>query len=200
MEQWVTNIMEQFGYVGILLMMALECIFPPIPSEIVLPFGGFMTISTGLTIMGVIVTATTGSVLGAVILYGIGRMLGQDAIEKIVTKWGYLLRVQTSDIQNGINWFDRYGYRAVFICRMIPLVRSLISIPAGIAKMNMTIFLLFTLLGSLIWNVVLVLIGVWLGSAWRKIIEFMNVYATIIYIFMGIGLLILFVQLLKRNK
>ncbi|HBS45751.1 MAG TPA: alkaline phosphatase, partial [Paenibacillus sp.] len=140
MQAWITDFMEQFGYFGIFLMLAFENIFPPIPSEVILPFGGFMTTTTNLTIPGVIIAATLGSLLGAVILYYIGRLLDVNRLEKIVERWGGLLRISKKDIHKADAWFDKYGYWTVLFCRMVPLVRSLISIPAGMSGMKFGVF------------------------------------------------------------
>ncbi len=181
MQNWITNFMEQFGYVGIALIIALENVFPPIPSEIVLPFGGFMTTNSSLTIIGVIIAATIGSVLGAVILYGVGRLIDVERLEKIIDRWGHILRIKKEDIYRADAWFDKYGYWTVLFCRMIPLVRSLISIPAGMSNMKFGLFLLFTTLGTVIWNSILVIIGAMLGDNWHRITEFMNIYSSVAY-------------------
>ncbi|MEW9675148.1 DedA family protein [Lentibacillus sp. L22] len=191
MQTWVIDIMEQFGYVGILFMMALENLFPPIPSEVILPFAGFMTTTTSLTIMGVVITSTTGSVLGAIILYGIGKLIDVERMEKIVGRWGHIIRVKKEDIRKADEWFDRYGYWTVLFCRMIPLVRSLISIPAGMSHMEFWLFLLFTMIGTVVWNVILILIGAVLGESWTDILQFMDAYSTITYIFIGVGVVCL---------
>lgn len=181
MENWITNIMEQFGYAGILLLIALENVFPPIPSEVILTFGGFMTTYTSLTVVGVIIAATVGSVLGAVILYGIGYLINVDKLEGWVDRYGKFLRLKKEDIRRADAWFDKYGYWTVLFCRMIPLIRSLISIPAGMSKMKFGLFLLFTTIGTLIWNVILVSVGAAVGGSWEKIVEFMDVYSNIAY-------------------
>lgn len=129
MENWVTDIMEKLGYLGVYLMMVLENVFPPIPSEIVLPFGGFLTTYTDLTVFGVVVAATAGSVIGAMILYSIGMLLDAERLEKIIYRWGHILRLKKEDIRKADAWFDKYGYWTVLFCRMVPIVRSLISIP-----------------------------------------------------------------------
>ncbi|WP_334071525.1 MULTISPECIES: DedA family protein [Paenibacillus] len=181
MENWITNIMEQFGYAGILLLIALENVFPPIPSEVILTFGGFMTTYTSLTVVGVIAAATVGSVLGAVILYGIGYLINVDKLEGWVDRYGKFLRLKKEDIRRADAWFDKYGYWTVLFCRMIPLIRSLISIPAGMSKMKFGLFLLFTTIGTLIWNIILVSVGAAVGGSWEKIVEFMDVYSNIAY-------------------
>ncbi|MFS0553940.1 DedA family protein [Brevibacillus sp. 179-C9.3 HS] len=202
MQNWMTQIIEQYSYFGILLMMALENVFPPIPSEVILTFGGFMTTKSSLTVFGVIVSATIGSVLGAIMLYGIGYYLDVQKIERIVERWGHLLRIKTADIHKANEWFDRYGYWTIFFCRMIPLIRSLISIPAGMTKMNFGLFLLFTTLGTFIWNIALVMLGNMLGESWEEILYYFDLYSNIAYTVLaiaGIGFLIIFFRKRKAN-
>ncbi|MFC0272752.1 DedA family protein [Metabacillus herbersteinensis] len=199
MQNWITEFMEQFGYIGILLMIAFENIFPPIPSEVILTFGGFMTTYTDLTIPGVIVAATIGSVVGAIILYFLGTLLDVERLEKIVDRWGHILRVSKEDIHKADAWFDKYGYWTVLFCRMIPLIRSLISIPAGMSNMKFSLFLLFTTVGTLIWNIVLVSLGAAVGGSWEDIVHFMDIYSTIAYALIGLGI-ILFLFFFIRKK
>ncbi|WP_054958647.1 DedA family protein [Paenibacillus dakarensis] len=200
MENWITHFMEQFGYIGILLMIALENVFPPIPSEVVLTFGGFMTTYTDLTVPGVILSATIGSVVGAVILYGIGLLLDVERLEKIIDRWGHILRVKKEDIHKADSWFDKYGYWTVFFCRMIPLIRSLISIPAGMSNMKFGMFLLFTTLGTLIWNVLLVVLGAILGESWEDILAFMDVYSNIAYAIIAVAAVVFVVLFIRKRR
>lgn len=200
MENWITEIMEQYGYIGILLMIALENLFPPIPSEVILTFGGFMTTTTDLTPLGVIVTATLGSIVGAVILYYVGRLLGVERLEKIVDRWGRVLRVKKEDIHKANSWFEKYGYWAVLLCRMVPLIRSLISLPAGMSNMKFVPFLLFTTIGTLIWNTILVLVGAAVGDNWEQIVEFMDVYSNIAYSLIALAVIVVFVLYIRRAR
>ncbi|AZK47223.1 DedA family protein [Paenibacillus lentus] len=200
MENWITEFMEQFGYIGIFLLIALENVFPPIPSEVILTFGGFMTTYTNMTVVGVIIAATLGSVLGAVILYGAGYILNVDRLEAIIDKWGKYLRLKKEDVRKADAWFDKYGYWTVLFCRMIPLIRSLISIPAGMAKMKFGLFLLFTTIGTLIWNIILVSVGAAVGGSWEKIVEFMDVYSNIAYAVIGAGAIIFLIWFIRRRK
>jgi membrane protein DedA with SNARE-associated domain len=186
MKNWIISFMEEFGYLGIFLMIMLENIFPPIPSEIVLAFGGFMTTKTDTTVIGVIIASTLGAVAGAIILYYIGRLLHFERLEKIVDRWGYLLRTKKEDVYRANQWFDKYGIWTVFLCRMVPILRSLISIPAGMGKMNLSIFLFLTTIGSLIWNTILVNLGAMLGASWSKVLEYMSVYQNIVIVIIGI--------------
>lgn len=200
MENWITNTIEQFGYMGILLLIALENIFPPIPSEVILTFGGFMTTTTNLSVMGVVLFATIGSVGGAVILYGIGLLIDVSRLEKIVDKWGFILRLTRKDIYKANAWFAKYGVWTVFFCRLIPLVRSLISIPAGMSRMNFIVFLLLTTLGTLIWNVILVNLGAAVGGSWESIVGYMDIYSNIIYTGLGILFLLFVVMAIRKRK
>lgn len=192
--------MEQFGYIGIALIIALENVFPPIPSEIVLPFGGFMTTYSDLTVPGVIIAATIGSVAGAIILYGIGLLLDVERLEKIIDRWGHILRVKKEDIRKADAWFDKYGYWTVLFCRMIPLIRSLISIPAGMSNMKFGLFLLFTTIGTVIWNTILVMVGAALGENWHSITEFMDVYSNIAYAVIAVAGIAFLIWFFRRNK
>ncbi|MBD7970781.1 DedA family protein [Paenibacillus gallinarum] len=200
MENWITSFMEQFGYIGIALIIALENVFPPIPSEIVLPFGGFMTTYTSLTVFWVIIAATIGSVVGAVILYGVGLLLDVERLEKIVERWGHILRIKKEDIRKADAWFDKYGYWTVLFCRMIPLVRSLISIPAGMSNMKFGLFLVYTTIGTLIWNTILVLVGATLGSNWHEITDFIGVYSNFAYAIIAIAGIAFLIWFFRRNK
>ncbi|EKL6481233.1 DedA family protein [Listeria monocytogenes] len=173
--------MADFGYIGIFILIMVENLFPPIPSEIILTFGGFMTTVTSLNVVMVIIVATLGSVVGAILLYKVASYFGKERLTKIVLKYGRILRLKESDIERAENFFLKYGSWAVFLCRMIPLIRSLISIPAGMTKMKMSKFLILTTAGSLLWNTVLIGLGAMLGESWSEIVVFMDSFSTIIY-------------------
>ncbi|SES24576.1 DedA family protein [Psychrobacillus sp. OK032] len=186
MEAWIADWMNQFGYLGVFLLILIENIFPPIPSEVILTLGGFMTTTTMMTKFGIIAASTAGSVVGAAILYWIGTLLDVERLEKIVQKYGKFLRLTIKDIHKADAWFDKYGVWAVFFGRLVPLVRSLISIPAGMSKMKFGLFLLFTTLGTLIWNTVLVSVGAAVGENWDKIVGYMDIYSNIVYVILAI--------------
>ncbi|ASA23197.1 DedA family protein [Paenibacillus donghaensis] len=200
MKVWITDFMEHFGYLGIFLMLALENVFPPIPSEVILPFGGFMTTTSSMTITGVVLAATGGSLLGAVILYYIGRLLDVSRMERLVDRWGGIIRISKKDIHKADAWFDKYGYWTVLFCRMIPLVRSLISIPAGMSGMKFGVFMLFTTIGTLGWNVLLVFIGAALGESWEDIGAYMNVYSNVVYVLLAVGFVVLGALYLRKRS
>lgn len=199
MENWITEIMNSYGYMGIFLLIMLENIFPPIPSEVILTFGGFMTTTTNMGVLGVVVASTAGSVAGAVILYAIGMLINVNRLEKIVDKWGHILRLTRKDIYKAQSWFDRYGVWTVFFCRFIPLIRSLISIPAGMARMNFWLFFLLTTVGTMIWNVVLIKVGAAVGSSWHDIVNYMNIYSNIAYAILAVLFIILVVIYVKKK-
>ncbi|EBB6229681.1 DedA family protein [Listeria innocua] len=181
METWITSIMADFGYIGIFLLIMIENLFPPIPSEIILTFGGFMTTVSPLNVVMVIIVATLGSVVGAILLYKVASYFGKERLTHIVLKYGRVLRLKESDIERAESFFLKYGSWAVFLCRMIPLIRSLISIPAGMTKMKMSRFLILTTAGSLLWNTVLIGLGALLGESWGEIVVFMDSFSTVIY-------------------
>lgn len=159
--QWVVTIMEMLGAPGVGLLVALENLFPPIPSELILPLAGFTASLGQMSLVSAIAWATIGSVVGAMALYWVGRAFGHERI----TGWAAKLPlVNPEDVERTVAWFGRHGRKAVFFGRMIPIFRSLISIPAGIERMSQSVFLLLTMAGSLIWNTVFVLLGFWVGE------------------------------------
>ena len=187
MEQIIINIMEQVGYLGVFLLIAIENIFPPIPSEVILVFGGFMTTYTTLNIPIMILAATLGSLLGAIVLYYIGKIFNKERLKKIISgKIGKVLRLKASDIEKADKWFDTKGNKTVFFCRFIPIVRSLISIPAGMSEMPMQKFLLYTITGSLIWNTVLIVVGSIVGDKWETIVGYLDNFSNVILIILVI--------------
>lgn len=205
MQELILSIMGQFGYLGVFLMIAIENIFPPIPSEVILLFGGFMTTYTKLSIIGMIIASTLGSVVGAIILYYIGKFFNKEKLKKIISgKIGKILRLKNSDIDKADKWFDTRGHKTVFFCRFIPLIRSLISIPAGMSEMPIIKFLIYTTLGSLIWNIVLIVMGVLVGDNWTNILNILNTYSHVaviaMFVIFIIGILIFYKNKGKKNE
>lgn len=186
MEAWVKGLLESFGYLGVALLIFIENVFPPIPSEIILTLGGFMTTYTNLNVWGVSIAATVGSVAGAVLLYGLGMVLTQQRLESIVNRWGKYLRLKMSDIEKAQGWFNKRGSITVFLCRFVPIVRSLISVPAGTARMNFVKFFIYTVLGTAIWNIVLVNLGAFAGENWRVVAEKFDAYSDVALIVLGV--------------
>ncbi|WP_312447725.1 DedA family protein [Lacrimispora sp.] len=202
MQEWIINTMNQFGYAGIALLIAIENIFPPIPSEVILTFGGFMTTKSNLNIWLVLLSATTGSTAGAIVLYYIGRLVTPERLGRFIDRWGFLLQLKTQDILKAENWFNRRGSLTVFFCRFIPIVRSLISIPAGMAKLKMSKFLFYTVSGTAIWNVILINLGAFAGEKWSIIADYINTYSYVVFIllaFAGVGIII-WLMCRKKSK
>ena len=201
MQDLIIEIMNNFGYIGVFLLITIENVFPPIPSEVILLFGGFMTTYTSMNVIGVIIASTLGSVLGAIILYYIGKILNKERLKKIITsKPGKLLRLKPEDIDKADEWFDTKGNKTVFFCRFIPVIRSLISIPAGMSEMPMKKFLIYTTCGSLIWNAALTIAGSIVGENWTSILEIMDNYSHIIVILLAIIFVIAIIIFYSKRR
>lgn len=180
---WIVALMDQFGYLGVGLLIAVENIFPPIPSEVVLTFGGFMTTYSDLNVWGVVLAATAGSVAGALVLYWAGRILNAERLEKwLGGRLGRILHLRPDDVEKARVWFEKRGGKAVFLCRFVPIVRSLISIPAGMTRMNVPKFLAFSAAGTFLWNLVLVNLGALMGASWEKIADAVGTYASVVLV------------------
>lgn len=206
MHDLIINIINTWGYIGIFLLILLENLFPPIPSEIILSFGGYASTLEGskITIVGIAIVSTIGSVFGAILLYYIGTIFTPQRLEKFSTsKLGKFLGFKKEDVQKAEYWFNRLGTKAVFLGRFIPIVRSLVSIPAGMTKLSMKTFIILTAIGSLIWNTVLILLGHAAGKAWEKIGDYINMYQNIVIvigIIIGLGILYFLYKRKKKEK
>ena len=187
MRQLVLELMGEYGNLAVFLLILVENLFPPIPSEVILTFGGVMTVCTDMTPVGVILFSTAGSLAGAVILYSVGRFLPDEVFRKLLCgRIGHLLHFRSEDVDLAKGWFRDRGRSAVFLCRLIPIVRSLISIPAGIARMPFVPFLVFTAAGSFLWNTVLVYAGRIAGDSWEKVSAAFGVYSDLFLMIAGI--------------
>ncbi|GAA5008737.1 DedA family protein [Acinetobacter puyangensis] len=164
LKEWVLNIMEQLGYFGIALLMFLDNIFPPIPSEIIMPSAGYTASQGQLQLFGVIIAGSIGSILAAAVLYWIGRKIPKSVLFNWVDRYGKYLFIKSTDVSKALHWFEQYGHRIVFFGRMIPAIRSLISIPAGISGMPFGKFILYSSIGTLIWTTFLACIGFYFGE------------------------------------
>ena len=174
---WAIGLMEGMGGPGAAIAIALENLFPPIPSEVILPLAGLAAGQGRLNLFAAIAWTTTGSLAGALLLYCLGALLGRDRLVAIADR---MPLVKVSDIERTEAWFARHGGRAVFLGRFVPLFRSFISIPAGLERMPVIRFLLYTGLGSLVWNTVFILIGYQLGERYKVIAAWMDAYSKVI--------------------
>jgi membrane protein DedA with SNARE-associated domain len=178
--------MGSLGYVGIAGLVAVENLIPPIPSEVVLPLAGFFVSRGDFVLWAVILAATVGSVVGAWALYGIGAAVGRERLYGFVDAYGTYLMVGESDLDTSFAWWERHGDEAVFFGRLVPLVRSLISVPAGLAGMDLGRFTLYTALGSGLWNGLLAGLGWYLGEEWKRVVELTSAYEVVAVGIMGL--------------
>jgi membrane protein DedA with SNARE-associated domain len=174
MADWVIKTIQSSGYPGIVALMFLENVFPPIPSEVIVPLAGFLAVQGKLSLVGVVVAGTAGSMLGALPLYYAGVFLGEERLERFADKHGRWLTVSRRDLARAKRWFDRHGISAVIICRLVPGLRSLISIPAGIAHMSLFSFLCFTAIGTGLWTGLLAYAGYVLGERFADVKNYLN--------------------------
>lgn len=187
MQQFILHIIEQFGYFGVFFLILLENVFPPIPSEVILLFSGFFSSYTSLSVFYMILASTLGSFLGAIILYYIGKIFNKERLKKIVNgRLGKILFLKENDIDKADEWFDNKGNKSVFFCRFVPIVRSLISIPAGMSEMPMGKFIIYTICGSMIWNTVLICLGYRLGSNWEYVLTILDKYQMLVIVILVI--------------
>lgn len=169
LTSWVTDVVESFGYFGVAFMIFLENLVPPIPSEVVLPLAGFLVGQGRFSFIPVVVAATIGSIVGALTLYAIGAGLGESRLRYLIRKFGRFVLMDEGDLDKSRDWFQRHGSKAVFFGRLVPGIRSLISIPAGIVGMHIWQFVLYTAIGSTIWNATLIGFGWALGNQWDRV-------------------------------
>ncbi|WP_189242617.1 DedA family protein [Planobispora rosea] len=195
---WAISIMETLGAPGAGIAIALENLFPPLPSEVILPLAGFTASKGNMTLFDAVLWTTLGSVIGALVLYGVGALLGRERVILIASK---LPLINISDIEKTEAWFARHGKKTVFFGRMIPIFRSLISIPAGVERMPISIFTILTLAGSLIWNTAFIMAGYALGENYHLIEQYMGIVSKAV---LGIVLLaiviFIWVRLMDRRK
>lgn len=197
MEQWITGVMERMGYPGIVLLMFLENVFPPIPSELIMPYAGFTATQGKLSFVGVVIAGMIGSVLGALPLYYAGKLLGEERLKALADKYGKWLTLSGDDVSKSKEWFDRHGSKAVFLGRLVPGIRSLISLPAGMSGMSIFPFLLYSAIGTGLWAGVLAYIGRLLGKNYDTVGKYLGP-AT--YVILGLLAVITVIQIVKRKK
>ncbi|MFM2436717.1 MAG: hypothetical protein RL353_707 [Actinomycetota bacterium] len=206
LANWVQDVINQFGYFGVALLVVIENIFPPIPSEIVLPFAGFVAqqgsagvAQSDTSVIGMMIAATIGSVVGALILYVISSAIGPERLRAFVQRFGRWFGVKQTDLLRAEAWFDRRSFVAVLVGRCVPLIRSIVSIPAGFRRMKLTSFILLTAVGSAVWNIALIGAGALLGDQWERVGEYVGVFQWLV-IGAILVLLVRFVYLRLQNR
>ncbi|MFE8935885.1 DedA family protein [Streptomyces sp. NPDC007872] len=193
---WATGLVETLGGPGAGLAVALENLFPPLPSEVILPLTGFAAGQGVLTLFSALFWTTLGSVVGALVLYWTGMLLGRERVHAL---WARLPLVKASDLERAEEWFARHGTKAVFLGRMVPVVRSLVSAPAGVERMPLPVFVALTALGSSIWNAALILAGYWLGDQWDVVGRYVGVVSRAVLV-LGVLALVVYVAVRLRGR
>jgi membrane protein DedA with SNARE-associated domain len=197
MADWIIRTIESTGYLGIVFLMFLENIFPPIPSELIMPLAGFAVSRGNQTFFGVVIAGTAGSMLGALPLYYAGYFIGEQRLQSFVDNYGRWLTVSREDLERAEQWFDRHGRRAVLLCRLVPGIRSLISIPAGLRQMPLPSFLFYTALGAGFWTFILTYAGYLLGAQFEQVEKYLN---PISYIVLGVIVVLYLKRVLFPRK
>ena len=203
LTDWATDIVERLGYLGVAMLVAVENVFPPIPSEVVLGLAGYTAARGDAWVVGMIIAATIGSVVGALVLYGLSAAVGPVRLRAITIRYGAWIGFGEADLDRAEAWFDRRSRSAVLVCRCVPLIRSLISIPAGFRRMPLGAFTLFTLLGSLVWNTILIVAGYLLAEQWDKMLDYTEPFQYLVMAVMGllaVALVVRKVVLVRRER
>jgi membrane protein DedA with SNARE-associated domain len=199
MTQWVTSAVNSFGASGVLVLMLLENLLPPIPSELIMPMAGFYAAQGRMSFWGVVAAGTAGSVLGAIPLYYLGRGVGRERLRRWVERRGHWLALAPGDLDKADAWFSRHCGTAVLLCRLIPGVRSLISIPAGLNAMPMPKFLLYTTLGTAAWSGALAYAGKLLGENYAEVGEWLGPLTKIVLGLLGVAYVVRVIRLRRAR-
>ncbi|GAA1483678.1 DedA family protein [Brachybacterium fresconis] len=193
---WAVSTMDSFGAFGVALLIFLENVFPPVPSEVILPLAGVAAAGPNNTYWAMLLASIGGSITGAWLLYGLGRLLGPERLRTIFLK---LPLLHVKDYDKTVDFMDEHGHKAIFFGRMVPGVRSLISIPAGLYAMPLGTFTLLTLAGSAIWNSVFLTIGYFMGSNWTVIEPYTDIFSNVVYAIIALVILVFAIQLIRRE-
>ncbi|GGG92821.1 DedA family protein [Staphylococcus pragensis] len=201
MEQLITDFISKWGYAAIFILILLENVLPVVPSEIILTFAGLMSVKSGLSIPVLFLISTIASFIGLLILYYICRLINEESIYRFVDKHGKWFKLKGKDVKRANDWFKRYGPWAVLLCRFIPVLRVLITIPTGINKMNVITFTVLSLLGTTIWNFALILLGRLLSDSFDVLMAGLHTYSYIMYVIIFLAILyLLYVIFIKNRK
>lgn len=204
MVNWLEQIILTVGYPGVFLAVVLESLFAPLPSEALMPFIGYMAYQGELNLYIAIIVTALGGFVGTIPFYYVGY-LGKDFFEKFLRKYGKYLFISNEDVDKVFNMFEKHGNKIIFFGRLLPTIRSLISFPAGVAKMNLGVFTVYSLAGSVVWSCILVSAGYLLGDGWEKTIEWISGYEKGALIAVGVAILIyagysIYKKISKRNN
>lgn len=200
MSEWITNTITSLGYLGIGLLMFLENLFPPIPSELIMPLAGFTVAKGRMELAPVILAGVIGTILGALPWYYVGKLVGEDNLKRLADKYGKWISVSSRDIDKADNWFDKHGEKAVLFCRLVPGVRTLISLPAGISGMPLVPFLIYSTIGTALWVSLLTLAGYALGDNYEIVEEYLGPVSKIVFVLLIVAFVVWVVNKRKKKK
>jgi membrane protein DedA with SNARE-associated domain len=195
--EWVADLIDSIGLLGVAALVALENIFPPIPSEVILLLAGYNVELGRFGFVGAVLAATVGSIVGAYFLYGVGRLLSEERLEALLAGVGKYVGLKKKDVHKGFEWFERHKEPVVFFGRLVPVVRSVVSIPAGADKMPLMKFTILTGIGSLIWNTIWVAIGWSLGAQWKKAEQWSDLLQ---YIVIALAIVVLIFLIIRARR
>ncbi len=200
MIDFATELIESIGVIGAGVFIAIESIVIPLPSELVLLLSGFNVSIGEFSFFPVWIATTIGSLVGAFVLYGIGFAVSREGINNLVAKFGKYVGIKQRDVDSAFTWFERYGSFVIFFGRLIPLIRSLVSIPAGLAKMNLLRFTTLTVAGSGIWNALWIYIGIQLGDRWREAEEWAKYFDYGVYALVVLFVIVFVTKMIRRRN
>ncbi|MCG1177339.1 DedA family protein [Staphylococcus epidermidis] len=200
MEQIITDFISKWGYTAIFILILLENVLPVVPSEIILTFAGLLSVKSHLSILTLLIIATIASFIGLLILYYICRLISEEKLYRFVDRHGKWMKLKSNDLKRANDWFKRYGAWAVFLCRFVPVLRVLITIPAGINRMNVIQFTTLSLIGTTIWNFALILLGRLLSDSFDTLMNGIHTYSRIMYIIIIIAVIYFVIRYLMKRR
>lgn len=200
MVEWITSTMTSMGYVGIALLMFAENLFPPIPSELIMPLAGFTVAQGKMNLVLAVIAGLVGTMLGALPWYYAGKLLGEERLKSLADKYGKWIAISSRDIDKADNWFDRHGAKAVLFCRLVPGVRTLISLPAGLSEMSLVPFLIYSTIGSALWIFALTYAGYLLGDNYDRVDEYLGPVSKIVLVILLIWFALWVGKRMMRRK
>ena len=200
MEQIITDFISKWGYTAIFILILLENVLPVVPSEIILTFAGLLSVKSHLSIWTLLIIATIASFIGLLILYYICRLISEEKLYPFVDRHGKWMKLKSKDLKRANDWFKKYGAWAVFLCRFVPVLRVLITIPAGINRMNVIQFTTLSLIGTTIWNFALILLGRLLSDSFDALMNGIHTYSRIMYVIIIIAFIYFVIRYLMKRR
>ncbi|MDK7114854.1 DedA family protein [Staphylococcus pettenkoferi] len=200
MEHIITEFISKWGYLAITILVLLENILPFIPSEIILTFAGLLSTKSDLSLPMLFVISTVASFVGLLVLYYISRLVSEERLYRFVDKYGKWIKLKGKDVARANDWFKRYGEVAVLVCRFVPVLRVLITIPAGINRMNVVKFVVLSLIGTTIWNFALIYLGSLLSDSWDVLMNGIHTYSYVMYVLLAVVIVYIIYRFVKRKS